>query len=167
MILELLERMFPKFNDHTSRQEVKNRLKLVLAHDRSDLTPQMIEAMRQEILAVVSKYVDLDADSMDFALENNNRVTALVANLPIRRIKPEFYTVKENEEAIADLPDLALNEAEIGDPKLTVENPIMTPEIATASVSESPESLSENPPPSEGTPLIELGETSQESPREL
>ncbi|MBD2325533.1 cell division topological specificity factor MinE [Alkalinema sp. FACHB-956] len=167
MILELLERMFPKFNDHTSRQEVKNRLKLVLAHDRSDLTPQMIEAMRQEILAVVSKYVDLDADSMDFALENNNRVTALVANLPIRRIKPEFYTVKENEGEIADLPELALDEAEVGDPKLVIENSIMTPEIATASASESPESLSENPPAPEGAPLIELGETSQESPREL
>jgi septum formation topological specificity factor MinE len=41
----------------------------------------------------VSWHVDLDADAMDFALENTSRVTSLVANLPILRVKPEFYTL--------------------------------------------------------------------------
>ena len=86
MLIELFEKIFPNLNDRNSRQDVKNRLKLVLAHDRSDLTPQMIESMRREILEVVSKYVDLDADAMDFALENSSRVTSLVANLPILQI---------------------------------------------------------------------------------
>ena len=127
MIIELLEKLFPNLNDRNSRMDVKNRLKLVLAHDRSDLTPQMIESMRREILAVVSKYVELDADAMDFALENNSRVTALVANLPIKRVKPEFYTVKvdsdslEGEEVdLSGLPELHLDEAAIGDVQLTL-----------------------------------------------
>ncbi len=128
MIIELLEKIFPTLNDRSSRQDVKNRLKLVLAHDRSDLTPQMIESMRREILEVVSKYVELDADAMDFALENNSRVTALVANLPIKRIKPEFYTVKttesdslEGEEVdLSTLPELHLDESAIGDVQLTL-----------------------------------------------
>jgi cell division topological specificity factor len=128
MIIELLEKIFPTLNDRSSRQDVKNRLKLVLAHDRSDLTPQMIESMRREILEVVSKYVELDADAMDFALENNSRVTALVANLPIKRIKPEFYTVKTTESDslagdavdLSALPELNLDESAIGDVQLTL-----------------------------------------------
>ena len=127
MIIELLEKLFPNLTDRNSRMDVKNRLKLVLAHDRSDLTPQMIESMRKEILAVVSKYVELDADAMDFALENNSRVTALVANLPIKRVKSEFYTVKvdsdslEGEEVdLSGLPELHLDEAAIGDVQLTL-----------------------------------------------
>jgi cell division topological specificity factor len=127
MIIELLEKIFPTLNDRNSRQEVKNRLKLVLAHDRSDLTPQMIESMRKEILAVVSKYVELDADAMDFALENNSRVTALVANLPIKRIRPEFYTVKTDSDTLvgdeidlSQLPDLVIDENAIGDVQLTL-----------------------------------------------
>ncbi len=122
MFIELLEKLFPSLNDRNSRQDVKNRLKLVLAHDRSDLTPQMIESMRREILEVVSKYVDLDADAMDFALENNSRVTALVANLPILRVKPEFYTVKgeriSDESTTEALPEIQIDEAAIGDLQL-------------------------------------------------
>lgn len=119
MLIELLEKIFPALNDRSSRQEVKNRLKLILAHDRSDLTPQMIESMRREILEVVSKYVDLDADAMDFALENTSRVTSLVANLPILRVKPEFYTVKgkgmSKETPVEDLPEISIDESAIGD----------------------------------------------------
>jgi cell division topological specificity factor len=123
MFTELLEKLFPNLNDRSSRQEVKNRLQLVLAHDRSDLTPQMIESMRREILEVVSKYVDLDADAMDFALENSSRVTSLVANLPILRVKkPEFYTVKgegiSEESSIEELPEIQIDEAAIGDLQL-------------------------------------------------
>lgn len=127
MIIELLEKLFPNLGDRNSRIDVKNRLKLVLAHDRSDLTPQMIESMRTEILAVVSKYVELDADAMDFALENNSRVTALVANLPIKRVKPEFYTVKVDSDSLegedvdlSGLPELYLDESAIGDVQLTL-----------------------------------------------
>ena len=79
----------------------------------------LFRSMRREILEVVSKYVDLDADAMDFALENSSRVTSLVANLPILRVKPEFYTVKgdgiSEEIPIEDLPEISIDESAIGD----------------------------------------------------
>ncbi len=70
-----------------SATTARERLQLVLAHDRSDLNPELLEQMRREILEVVSRYVEIDLDEVDVSLETEDRVTALVANLPIRRAK--------------------------------------------------------------------------------
>ena len=69
----------------SSASTAKERLQLVLAHDRSDLNPELLEQMRREILEVVARYVEIDVEEGDVSLETEDRVTALVANLPIRR----------------------------------------------------------------------------------
>ena len=68
-----------------SAETARERLQLVLAHDRSDLNPELLDKMRREILEVVSRYVEIDLSETDVSLETEDRVTALVANLPIRR----------------------------------------------------------------------------------
>jgi len=68
-----------------SAESARQRLQLVLAHDRSDLNPELLEQMRGEILEVVARYVEIDVEEGDVSLETEDRVTALVANLPIRR----------------------------------------------------------------------------------
>jgi cell division topological specificity factor len=88
MISDLLELIF-KNSQKTSRNEVKQRLQVIIAHDRTELNPRILEAMRQEIMAVVSRYVEVDPDGLDISLENNQRVTAIIANLPIRRVKDD------------------------------------------------------------------------------
>ncbi len=87
MITEIFERLFLN-NSRGSRSDVKKRLKLVLAHDRSTLNASTLEKLRKEILLVVSKYVELDTDSLEFSIKTDSRMTALIANLPIRRILP-------------------------------------------------------------------------------
>jgi cell division topological specificity factor len=71
-----------------SADTAKQRLQLVLAHDRSDLNPELLEQMRREILEVVQRYVEIDLDAGDVNLATEDQVTALVANLPIKRALP-------------------------------------------------------------------------------
>jgi cell division topological specificity factor len=85
MILELIERLFGRGN--SSGVDAKRRLKLVIANDRSGLSQEMLEMMRRDILEVVSRYVEIDAEEMELSLESDQRMTALIANLPVRRVK--------------------------------------------------------------------------------
>ncbi len=109
MISEFFERLFGT-REPLSRDTAKQRLQLVLAHDRSDISPQNLEKLRQEILEVVSRYVELDFDSLEFSLESDNRMTALMANLPIRRVRnnplePDNPVETSEEPVVLELDD--------------------------------------------------------------
>ena len=89
MISTLLDRLFQRTNVPSGAQ-VKHRLKFILAHDRAAIEPQVFENMRQEIMRVVSKYVELDEATLDIRLESDKRMTALIANLPIRMVREDL-----------------------------------------------------------------------------
>jgi cell division topological specificity factor len=69
----------------TSANTAKERLKLVLVHDRSDLSPAILEVLKDEMITVISQHVDIDRDRVAFNLTENNRESRLVADIPLLR----------------------------------------------------------------------------------
>ncbi|RMF23409.1 MAG: cell division topological specificity factor MinE [Cyanobacteria bacterium J083] len=96
MLSELLRKILGWNKSTTSREDAKRRLKLVIAHDRASINPDMLQAMREEILNVVAKYVEIETENIEFALESDREMTALIANLPIRQIKSNI-SAKTND----------------------------------------------------------------------
>tara|TARA_Y100001968_G_scaffold231146_1_gene213943 strand:- start:337 stop:666 length:330 start_codon:yes stop_codon:yes gene_type:complete len=84
----------------SSASTARERLQLVLAHDRSDLSTELLDKMRQEILEVVAKYVEIDMEEGAVSLESEDRMTALVANLPIKRTLSGQIKIKEQTEQL-------------------------------------------------------------------
>ena len=124
----LLDHLFPKSNA-PSGVKVKQRLKFILAHDRAAIEPQIFENMRHEIMRVVSKYVELDEGSLDIRLESDKRMTALIANLPIRMVREEMPdliplfgedgTEDECKNEASDLANSDPNDQDESDPLAT------------------------------------------------
>jgi cell division topological specificity factor len=67
-------------------QIARDRLTLVLVHDRADISPGMMDNMKQEIIEVIKRYVEIDETQINLALENEDDSVALVANIPIRTV---------------------------------------------------------------------------------
>jgi len=88
-----------------SANTARQRLQLVLAHDRSDLNPELLQQMRREILEVVSRYVEIDLEEVDMSLETEDRVTALVANLPIKRARALPVQALEDQAIPIEAPE--------------------------------------------------------------
>ena len=83
---------FRKFsNKPTPKDVAKDRLKLILIHDRGELPHETLEKIRMEILEVLSKYIEIDAEDVEIAVSKSENVDgnnpALVANIPIKNIK--------------------------------------------------------------------------------
>ncbi len=63
----------------------RERLQFILVHDRISLTPERMDMMKQEILAVLRKYIDVDGDSVDIALQKRDKNSLLIAEVPFTK----------------------------------------------------------------------------------
>lgn len=98
-----------------SKTAAKDRLRLVLMHDRSDIPATMMEAIRTEMVQVLSKYVEIDQEALEVMLEKEAGSIGLVLNIPIRRVKSEA----EAAEALAAMQ--AIQDAKDGKPAESAE----------------------------------------------
>lgn len=85
VISTFLDRILGK--SQTSRHTAKDRLRLVLMHDRTDITGPMLEQMRIDLVAVLSKYVEIDQNALEVTLDREDGSVALIANIPILKVR--------------------------------------------------------------------------------
>lgn len=79
--------------EEKSKNVAEERLKLVLVHDRADLSPKFLDMIKGDIIRVISEYADIDEEGLDIKLTRMKRdmdsstISALVANIPILKVK--------------------------------------------------------------------------------
>lgn len=79
-VLDFLKRLF---GQSSSSATAKERLRLVLMTDHLELAPEMIEAMKRDLVDVISRFVEVDRDRIDVSFERQDRTLAMLANIPI------------------------------------------------------------------------------------
>ena len=84
--MEFLRKLF-RGRSKSSAQEAKGRLISVLIHDRTDISPQLLENLRVEMITLLKKYMDIDESNIEINLDRGGRSVALVANVPVLRVK--------------------------------------------------------------------------------
>ena len=109
-MFENVVKFLKKFNKkdknatNNSKDAAKERLHLVLMQDRANVSADFLELMKQEIIDVIKKYIEVDENAIDVRLTNKenedgtNGAPALYANIPILNIKNEARKVESKKE---------------------------------------------------------------------
>ena len=105
--------------DNNSKDTARERLHLVLMQDRANISADFIDLMRQEIIEVIKKYVDIDEREIDVRMTNeqnddgSNGTPSLYANIPIINIKNDILVEKKKEAEKAKNEEQSENSEEI------------------------------------------------------
>ena len=90
---------FRQAEEEESAKDVAcNRLRVVLMQDRTNLTPQLLERMRGELVELLSKYLEMDKEALELNLDQEGEQMALMLSIPVIRAKDE----EEIEKALAE-----------------------------------------------------------------
>lgn len=83
---------FNKYNN-TSKDVAKERLKLILIHDRSNIPPQFLNMIKVDLIKVISDYAEIDEEGIEITINTgeygrkSDNLSSLVANIPIKKVK--------------------------------------------------------------------------------
>lgn len=107
-MVSFIERLLGRFGGGAKQSAgnsgklAKDRLQLVLVQDRIDIPAEKMQAMQKEIIDVISKYVMVDIDNVDFELSNRERDGLLVAEIPFKPVKgKENHSLPQTSNAEA------------------------------------------------------------------
>jgi cell division topological specificity factor len=81
----LLNTLFGR--EKKSARTAKERLKLVLIHDRTDLNPSKLEALKDELIEVISRHIDIDPSAVSIEMAQDGRQQRLIADIPLRPMR--------------------------------------------------------------------------------
>lgn len=101
---DLFNKVFGFFRQTEQKEEnakdtAVNRLRVVLMQDRTNLTPELLEKMRGELIELLSKYVEMDKDALELNFEQEGNQMALMLSIPVLRAKDEEEIEAAEEEA--------------------------------------------------------------------
>lgn len=91
-MLDFISRIFNR-DSGASKNIAKERLKLVLVHDRASISPQMLQDLKEDLIKVISTYMVIDEEALEVSLENSENQVALIANIPIKSMKRQVNAV--------------------------------------------------------------------------
>ncbi|MDO4733401.1 MAG: cell division topological specificity factor MinE [Bacillota bacterium] len=84
----MLGRFFGRDDEASlSKTMAKERLRLVLVHDRLDMSETMMEELRTDLIATIGKYMEIDQEALEVSLSRDDDGVALVANIPVKNVK--------------------------------------------------------------------------------
>lgn len=85
-VFDLLQRIFGK-DSACSKDVAKERLRLVLVHDRVNTSPQFMEGLKDDMIKVISNYMDINEKNIEMHFAQTENSVALVANIPVNNMK--------------------------------------------------------------------------------
>ena len=85
-MLEAIMNIFGK-SGRSSKEIARDRLKVVLIHDRANISPEVMKLLKYDIIRVISNYMEINKQDMEITLANDETSVALVANIPVQRMK--------------------------------------------------------------------------------
>lgn len=132
MILQNLYNKVLGFFRQTEQEETEsskdtacNRLRVVLMQDRTNLTPELMERMRKEMVELLSKYVEMDKEALELNLEQDGDQVALMLSIPVIRAKDEEEIkealAKEDAKKDAETEEVSEDDADDDEEKVVVE----------------------------------------------
>lgn len=87
-LTSVLGRFFGRDEESSlSKSVAKERLRLVLVHDRLDMSESMMEELRTDLIATIGKYMEIDQEALEVSLSRDDEGVALVANIPVKNVK--------------------------------------------------------------------------------
>ncbi len=91
-----------KQEEESTKDVACNRLKFVLMQDRTNLTPELMDRMRKELVELLSRYVEMDKEALELGFEQEGNQMALMLSIPVLRARDEAEIeatlAKEDEE---------------------------------------------------------------------
>jgi cell division topological specificity factor len=89
-LLEFINRILGK--ESASKNIAKERLRLVLVHDRATISPHMLNKLKEDLIKVISNYMEIDESALEVNLNQDDREVALIANIPVVKMKRDYST---------------------------------------------------------------------------
>ena len=79
----------------SSQEVAAERLRLVLTHDRANISPGMLEVLKDEIISVISKHLDIETDKVVVSFTEDTRETRLMADIPIHSARSKRAATRD------------------------------------------------------------------------